>query len=335
MAGRYILRCALGLAALCSMATGAVARPASFPLPERELMVPVTGGRVYVRVNGPLNGARPPLVLIHGGPGGTHGSFLDALELAKERAVILYDQLDSGRSDHPDISANWTVPRFVDELKAIRTALGVKRWHVLGASWGGTIALEYGARRPQALAGLALAGPLISTRSWLADANELRRKLAPDLQSQLTRCEARDPPPRKLCDAATDAFYAIYLRREPVSDAHKTYRHPADRGFNERLYNRMWGASEFVSTGTLKSYDGESLLVRLDGKRTLFIVGQHDEARPVTAIDFAERVPGAELAVVPGAGHATIMDRPDEWIAIVRAWLARQDSLVAGSAGNK
>src|SRR4051812_16052557 len=147
--------------------------PAAYPLPDREAMIPVPGGRVYVRVNGNLAGSRPPVVFLHGGPGGTHSAYLDALPLADERAVILYDQLDSGRSDRPNNPANWTVARFTDEVSAVGRGLGVRRWHVVGHSWGGTIALEYGARRRPELAGLVLASPLISTRSWIADANAL------------------------------------------------------------------------------------------------------------------------------------------------------------------
>jgi proline iminopeptidase/L-proline amide hydrolase len=290
-------------------------------------MVPVTGGRVYVRVNGPLDSARPPIILLHGGPGGTHGALLDALELANERPVILYDQLDSGRSDRSDNPTNWTVERFVGEIEAIRRALGIKRWYVLGQSWGGTMALEYGARRPPELAGLVLASPLISTRSWLADANALVAKLPAPVQQQIHQCESPKPLPPPVCEAATMQFYRAFNGREPPSPALRAYRSPQDHGFNAKLYNYMWGASEFVSTGTLKSYDGEPLLAKLDGRRTLFMVGQYDEARPVTAEIFADRVPGSELAVVPGAAHATFNDRPDETIAILRAWLHRQDSM--------
>jgi proline iminopeptidase/L-proline amide hydrolase len=315
-----------GIAA-SGLAAAARARPALFPPPGRELLVPVQGGRVYVRVNGDLAGPRPPLVLIHGGPGGTHSGLLDALELADQRAVILYDQLDCGRSDKPGNPANWTVRRFVGELEPIRAALGIRRWHVLGHSWGGTVALEYGARRPSALAGLVLASPLVSTRSWIADANVLRRQLPGAVQAELHRCESPVPPPQPACDVATSAFYAAFNARERPSDAHIAYQGSEGLGFNERLYKTMWGASEFVSTGTLKAYDGEPLLARLRGERTLFMVGQYDEARPATAAMFAQRVPGADFAVVPGAGHGTFRDRPDETIAILRAWLARQDRL--------
>ena len=285
-------------------------------------MVPVAGGRVYVRVNGRIDGPRPPLVLLHGGPGGTHASLLNALALADERAVILYDQLDSGRSDRPNDPRNWTVPRFVAEVDAVREAVGVRRWHVLGHSWGGTIALEYGARRPEALAALVLASPLISTRSWLADANALRGQLPANVQAVMSRC---DPPARVTadCRAAQQVFNRNFNGRYPLPDAFATY--DQGRGYNQTIYQAMWGYSEFVSSGSLKTYDGEPLLARLDGPRTLFIDGQYDEARPVTLAGFAARVPGAELAVVPGAAHGFLTDRPEEALGILRPWLERQD----------
>lgn len=310
--------------------------PATFPGPDREARLQVPGGRIYARINGDLDAALagagpPPIVMVHGGPGGTHSGFLDALALSDERAVILYDQLDSGLSDHPMDPANWTVGRFVDELEAVRQALKIPRWHVLGHSWGGTVALEYGARRSPALASLTLASPLVSTRSWIADANLLRGDLPPDVQAQLARCEATAPPPSDkalsaACDAATNAFYAAFLTREPPSAAHRAYRPAGDKGFNPVLYKTMWGATEFSATGTLKGYDGEPLLDRLDGPRTLFMVGQYDEARPDTTIAFSRRARGSELAVVPGAGHATFTDRPEETVAVLRQWLRRMDA---------
>ncbi len=306
----------------------AFARDAAYPPPDREAMLPVPGGRAYVRINGDLNGRRPPLVLIHGGPGGTHTGMLDALALADERAVILYDQLDSGRSDWPQDPTNWRVARFVDELDAIRRGLAIARWHVCGVSWGGTIALEYAARRPAELVSIVLGGPLIATRAWLADADALRAALPREARDTLLACEGTTPPASATCDAATDVFYRHYNRREDASPAMRAAARAAgNRGFDRRLYETMWGQSEFVSTGTLRDYDGTALLAKLDGARTLFMVGQYDEARPITALDFAARVPGgAEVAVIPGAAHGTFSDRPAETVAILRAWLSRHDT---------
>jgi proline iminopeptidase/L-proline amide hydrolase len=280
-------------------------------------------------VNGDLAGPRPPVVFLHGGPGGTHDAYLDTLALSDERAVILYDQLGSGRSDRPSDPANWTVARFTDEVGAVARGLGVRRWHVVGHSWGGTIALEYGARRPAELAGLVLASPLISTRSWIADANALRAELPADVQKTLATCD----PPRPItpaCDTATGVFYRNFNGREPPSDGRKAYaaieQAAGSKGPNNELYNLMWGSSEFVSTGTLKDYDGEALLAKLDGRNTLFIDGQYDEARPATLGAFAARVPGAEFAVIPGAAHGFFGDRPEEALGILRPWLRRHDA---------
>jgi proline iminopeptidase/L-proline amide hydrolase len=320
---RRTLIAGLGGAALLPGA--AFAQP-PFPAPDREAMVPIEGGRIYVRVNGRIDGPRPPLLMIHGGPGGTHASFLAALPLADERAIVLYDQLDSGRSDAPNDPRNWRVPRFVDEVDAIRRALGLARLHVLGASWGGTVALEYAARRAAGLASVILESPLISTRAWIADADVLRTQLPAATQAVLARCEQRPAPPPPACEAATDAFYHNFLTRLPGDPRRAAYSRALPVAFNARLYNAMWGSSEFVSTGSLRDYDGEPLLARLDGPRTFFVCGQYDEARPATLAGFAARVPGASFAVIEDAGHAILNDNPEALLFHLRRWLRNHDS---------
>ena len=316
--------------ALIGLFGAAAAFPASalargYPAPDRELMVPVAGGRIYVRVNGRLDGPRPPLLMIHGGPGGSHAGFLPALPLASDRAIILYDQLDSGRSDAPNEPVNWKVARFVDEIDAIRSALRLDRLHILGASWGGTIALEYGARRPAGLLGNVLQSPLISTRSWLADAAFLRARLPEATQTMLDACDTPAPPPSESCSAATAIFYKWFNRRLPAPPEVARYAAALPLRFNPRIYEAMWGKTEFVSTGTLKDYDGEPLLARLDGPRTFFVTGQYDEARPATVADFAMRVPGADFAVIEGAAHGIFNDNSEAMIATLRRWLASRD----------
>lgn len=301
------------------------AEQAAIAPPSRELRVPVTGGSIYVRVNGDLGGPNAPVVLLHGGPGGTHRGLLPALALADERAVILFDQLDSGASDRPNDPRNWTVERFVDQVEAIRKALNIRRWHVAGFSWGGTLALEYAARFPAATASVTLGSPLISTRRWIADTLVLRSQLPADAQAVLIACEAPAKPPRNQCDKAEAVFSERHLRRSPVPPAVLNYRVPGDKGFNPILYNQMWGPTEFTATGSLSSYNGEPLLRAIDGSRTLFITGQYDEARPETILAYARGLSGSEIAIIPGAAHAMSNDRPAEWVAVLRAFLSRND----------
>jgi len=294
-------------------------------LPDREMMITVPGGRAYVRIDGDLGGPLAPVVFLHGGPGSTHYYFLNATAMAGERAVILYDQLDSGRSDAPGDPANWQVGRFVDELEAIRVALGVPRWHVVGQSWGGTIALNYGARRPPALASLVLQSPLIDTAAWLRDARRLKATMPPAIRRLLDVCDTPGAASAAECEAATAAFYRRFVQLTDPPPAIAAYRGALPRRFSADIYSAMWGRAEFTATGSLRDYDGRPLLRRLDGGRTLFLAGEHDEARPATVRGFA-RAAGASFAVIPSAAHVAMADNPAGYLAILRPWLARHDA---------
>lgn len=321
---------AAGLAGLlpARLAAQALRQGATSPglrlAPDQEAMVPVTGGRIYVRVNGALGG-KPPILFIHGGPGSSHWSWLNATALADDRAVIMYDQLDCGRSGRPGVPANWTVARFLSEIEAIRAHFGIGRWHVLGGSWGGTLALEYGATRPGALAGLVLQSPLISTEIWLRDAAELKAGMPADVRDLLDRCDTPGAAPQADCDAATAAFYARHVRQVIPPPAIAAYRDALPAPFAEGLYNHMWGRAEFTCTGTLKDYDGQPLLEQLDPKRTLFVAGQDDEARPATVANFAIAA-GARFTEIPDASHSIMLDNPAAYLGLLRPWLARQDA---------
>ncbi|MDO9337071.1 MAG: proline iminopeptidase-family hydrolase [Caulobacter sp.] len=324
----YTRRAALGLLAAVtaapSLAQAAPTPLTAAPPPDQELMVPVPGGRVYVRVNGDLKSRRPPLLMAHGGPGGSHAVNLPAIALAADRAVILYDQLDCGRSDAPGDPANWTVPRFVAEIDPIRQALGLERLHFLGHSWGGTLGLEYAARRPPGLASLILQGPLISTPVWLADAARLRASLPRPVQTELTRCDSL-PGDSPGCETATEIFYNHFntIERDPAWLT--AYGKTLPKSFTPALYQALWGPNEFRSDGTLRTYDGTPLLPRIAAP-TLILSGQFDAILPATARRFARLIPRGESQVIPGAAHAIQIDQPQRWLMAIDGWLRRFDS---------
>ena len=116
---------------------------ATYPAPESSGFVDVPGGRIWYRSNGDRHRDRVPLLIVHGGPGMQHDYLLPLTELAEERRVILYDQLDCGRSDRPGDPANWTFERYLAEIEYLRQGLGLERCHLLGNSWGGSLAAVY------------------------------------------------------------------------------------------------------------------------------------------------------------------------------------------------
>ncbi len=104
------------------------------------------------------------------------------------------------------------------------------------------------------------------------------------------------------------------------------YKAALPRSFSEGIYNHMWGRAEFTASGTLKDYDGRPLLARLDAKRSLFLAGEHDEARPATVKALAALVPGAaDFAEIPNAAHSIMNDNPAAYLTVLRPWLAARD----------
>jgi proline iminopeptidase len=230
---------------------GAIACRESRPAVAPEGYVEVPGGKVFYTTMG--SGDRTPLLLLHGGPGGRSCGFSVLSELAADRRVIRYDQLGSGQSERPTDLNLWRTERFVDELHAVRTTLGFDELHLLGHSWGGTLATEYLLTKGQrGVHSVILSSPLISTPRWIADARRLRSTLPESVQSVLDRCEAVETADEPACQAANDVFEKHFVRGARILPAV-----PECDGVTggDAVYRHMWGAAEFTATGVLRDHD--------------------------------------------------------------------------------
>ena len=127
---------------------------------QAEGRIPFRDHETWWRSVGPDDGEAIPLLCLHGGPGSGH-DYLEPMEdLATGRRAIFYDQLGSGRSPAPPDPSRWTIELYLDELAAVREALGLERIHLLGQSWGGMLALEYMLTRPAGVESLLLCDTL-------------------------------------------------------------------------------------------------------------------------------------------------------------------------------
>jgi proline iminopeptidase len=287
----------------------------------KEGFLDVPGGPIWYRVAG--TGSGTPLLLIHGGPGGRSCRLSALAALGDERPIVFYDQLGSGRSGRPADPDLWQINRFVDELDAVRTRLGLTRVHILGHSWGGSLAVQYvltkGARGVESL---TLAGPLLSTRDWIEDANVLRRQLPQSVQDVLKRHEDAGTTNSAEYKEAAEAFYRQFLfHRQPVPETPEC----SGSAKNDVIYETMWGPTEFYATGSLKSFDVTDRLGELR-MPVLFIVGRYDEARSQTVARYQQLIAGSQLQIIEEAGHMSMVDEPQKFLQVVREFLAKVDA---------
>jgi len=117
--------------------------------------IDVEGAELYVEEEG----KGTPLVLINGGPGGTHHYFHPWFSRANKYArIFYYDQRGCGLSDWEPGEEGYSVDQAVQDLEKMRIALGIDKWVVLGYSYGGFLAQYYTVNFPENVAGLILLG---------------------------------------------------------------------------------------------------------------------------------------------------------------------------------
>jgi L-proline amide hydrolase len=290
----------------------------------REGFVDFRGHKTWYRVAGDgEDDGKHPVVLLHGGPGATH-DYLESLEAlaGTGRRVVLYDQLGCGRSDRADESL-WTVETYVDEVGAVRDALGLETIHLFGNSWGGMLAMEYALTRPAGLVSLMLASAPSSIPQWVEETGRLRRLLPPDVQEVLDRHEAAGTTDDPEYEQACDVFYRRHVCRVEYPDS--VLRSFAFLSEHGEVYRYMNGPSEFHVIGTLREWDVTDRLGEI-GVPTLVVTGEHDEATPAINATVSGAIRGAESVIYPGCSHMAHVEDTAGYCRLLDEFMRRVES---------
>ena len=299
-------------------------------LPVAEGYAPFRGFRTWYKVVGPPEEpGKAPVLVLHGGPGASY-DYLEPLSAlaGSGRRVVFYDQLGCGRSDRPHDPSLWSVGLFVEELAAVRSALGLSRVHLLGQSWGGMLAMEAALARSPGLVSLVLADAPASMDLWVSEANRLRAGLPPEAQAILLRHEeAGTTADAEYQDAAMVFTRRHVCRIDPFPEC--LARSFAQLGEDPEVYHTMNGPSEFHVVGRLLGWDVTSRLreIRLPA---LVLGGRHDEATPVVTEAVHRALPGSEWVIFENSSHMPHLEEPERYLETVEAFLSRAES--AGGA---
>lgn len=283
--------------------------------------------QTWYRITGDLKSGKPPLFVVHGGPGCTH-DYVDSFKglASTERAIIHYDQVGNGRSTHlRDKGADfWTVEFFKKELDNLIDHLGMRgAYHVLGQSWGGMLGSEFAVTRPEGLVSLVIADSPASMELWLSEANRLREELPPEVQATLLKHEAAGTTDTKAYQDAVKVFNEKHVCRVvPMPD--EVARTFAAIEEDPTVYHTMNGPSEFHVIGTLKSW---SVIDRLHAINVpvLLISGYYDEATRKTVQPYADNIPDVRWRIFEHSSHMPHVEETELCLKVVGDFLAEND----------
>lgn len=283
-------------------------------------MIPIETAKgtfnVYTKRIG--NNPKIKVLLLHGGPGGTHEEFGNFEGYLPNEGIeyIYYDQLDSYYSDKTNDSTLWTTEHFVEEVEQVRKALHLDKdnFYLFGQSWGGILAMEYALKYQENLKGLIISNMMANAPKYTAYANEvLGPKMDPAIFKEIMNLEKKkdfDNP--RYSELLTKYYYTEHILRLPVEEWPKSvnlfFQH-----LNPKIYIYMQGHSEFGMTGnaTLKDWDVSNRLNEITVP-TLMLGGKFDTMDPEYMKWMASEVQHGRSATTNGS-HLSQFDDPDNY----------------------
>lgn len=275
------------------------------------------------------NNPKIKVLLLHGGPGGTH-EFYECFDGYFPQAgieYIYYDQLGSYYSDQPDDNSLWTIDRFVDEVEQVRKALGLNKdnFYLMGQSWGGILAMEYAFKYQNQLKGLIISNMMASAPEYNQFAKDvLGPQLDPKVYAEILKMEAEnDFANPRYNELLFEHHYTSHVLRMPIEEWPESINR-AFKHLNPNVYIYMQGYSEFGITGnaTLKDWDVKDKLSEIK-TRTLVIGSEHDTMDPKHMKWMSQEIPNADYLYCPNGSHLSQYDDQKVYMTGVIDFLKR------------
>lgn len=259
--------------------------------------VKVNGVELYYELHGPEDGE--VLVLSNGVLMSTASWGLQTPILAKRYRLLLYDCRGMWRSEHP--KGPYTMEMHADDLAALLDGLKINQAHIAGISYGAEVSMVFALKYPQRTRSLFLSSAV----------SEVHDVLRGSINTWAEAARAQDP--QRLFDVSfmlnfSDGYIA------------------ANRPIIEAAAARYAQLDMDAVLALLDCFDRLDITSELHKimARTLVLVGEEDILKPRKYSEIiAREIPGAELVVIPDAGHAICLEKPALFNALLLGFLAQ------------
>ncbi len=232
---------------------------------------PANGLKMYYEIHGSRNDETPPLFLLHGGGSTIETSFGKILPALAKTRQVIAFE-QQGHGHTADIDRPFTFEQSAEDTVSLLRYLKIRKADFFGYSNGGHIVLEIAIRHPQVVRKLVVESAMFNREgSDLGFWESFKHAKLEDMPAELRKA---------------------YLRVSP---------HPEDlpkffaKSVKRMLDFKGWTPEEIKSINA----------------PTMVIIGDHDIVHPEHAVLMFRLLPNAQLAVLPGTDHMTIVNRSD------------------------
>jgi proline iminopeptidase len=275
------------------------------------LFFDVEGARLVP--DGPAMREKPTLILLHGGPGMDHSGYKPRFAPLADIAQVVYlDHRGNGRSD-PGPRETWTLAQWGDDVHAFCEAVGIARPVVLGASFGGMVALSYATRHPGHPAKLVLVSTEAAGGARYAERIARFERLGgPEVGALARRRFLGGEVDPAMLEAWIRLAFPVYTRtpRDPEALQRAILRPEVNIWFTR-------------PGGEGRTFNFFPMLQRVQCP-TLVLGGEDDPMSPIECQeDIAGALPAHLVRFVrfPGCGHGVVADAPERAMAVIREFV--------------
>jgi len=262
---------------------------------------------MYYEVHGPtvLPEDQADALLLIMGLGANAASWeMQLPAFSREYRTIAFDNRGSGRTDKPQ--SPYTIPQMADDAAALLDHLGIASAHVFGMSMGGMIAQEMALRHPQRVRALVLGGTMAGGPNAVMAGPQLIQQWASTALLPLEQ-------------AIKNGLRFLYSEEFIARNHERLVRRALDLAYLQpplhAVQRQVMAVLQFNTFQRLADVTSP----------TLVISGTADQiVPPENSRILAERIPGAQLIELEGAGHGFLAEKAEETNSTVLAFLRRQ-----------
>lgn len=259
-----------------------------------------------------IEGEGIPMILIHGGLGGTHHCFHPWLSGAKNNfKIIYYDQRGCGLSDYNE-GEGYSFEQTVEDLENLRKALKIDKWILLGHSYGGAIAQYYTIKYPKNVLGQILVGSVsMINNPGIEATNQHHFKSEQEIEKLNEILNLM---------MAGKLTYAQYFYNSDINGGWKrqNFLKPTkERHSQLALYDILFDPN---INSDYKSYDFKNAFENCPIP-TLICEGKYDSTWSAIKVPMlVKNHPNAVFQLIEKSSHNIYSDQPEEFIHVIENW---------------